>query len=1132
MKLLSVEIHNIASVKHAVIDFTKEPLASESQFLITGQTGAGKTTILDSICLALYSTTPRMENNKDSEKFKDDRNKKEMSLKDSRSLMRNSEGEAWSIVTFEDKNGEMLVAKWYCARARKNVNGNIQDVELTLSRPDGTVITSKIRETQAEIVNRIGLSFEQFCRTSMLAQGEFTKFLRASESEKSDILEKLTGTKIYSELGVKIFNLYSEKNKELSLLKERTNGITILTEDEKAKIQEDIKALEEVIDEQSKAYKAFDDILKWMDDAEDLLVKEEKNKQDEIALEEKLNSEECVIAGKIVAQWDKSAEVRGVYERKEEELAKLATLKTMEVEAEEQFVTLTSELLSLEKECTIKEDDLKRVVAYLDANSLKTKIYDNLSLIKERMSVIDNRTAEQNKLAQEGKIILQEIASKDVELQEANEKLEKVNKSEKIKQSEINKKATEARGYNAEELVSRTAQITERKAELMSLKGSYESRIQKHTECETKQKQCDAQKRLITENETKCNESISETKMAEARLNVAELCYDKVKNANDDYMKMARAALAIDDECPLCGQKIKSIVNDEHIEAIIAPLRKDLEEAKAKCKEAQKHQSDSEVALRVSKETLQVLERELLSLKEDYETLEKALVEHRLWSEYATIDNPLEQMLQEMDRNDVEQKQINDTLVEYNKLQKEISILQGEVGVISKEKEALLAKISEAKEYIAKKKTEKESKEQGLEKAKSDVVNAENGITEIFGDNQWLQSWASDKETFVWALEKDASDYNQSKIKKVELEKELLVINQDLEDIAVNLKKVKDEYKNWNQSETMLQHSANLEDKWNEFYAQFNSMVTEINIHKSKLKEAEDKIKEYLAQEGSVTEDEIKQLLSMAAKIESMRALLEGLKAEKVRVATTKETLVKDRKKLEEMRVSIEENITKEMVIEKKKAAEEARDKALTEKGEYNNRIKQNEENQKQLKDIQEKIDEKDQEVRKWEQLNNIFGSSDGSKFRKIAQSYILNNMLSNANEYLRKFTTRYEMYSQVGSLLIEIRDKEDGDLVRPINNLSGGESFLVSLSLALGLSSLSNQAMAMDTIFIDEGFGTLDSEYLSTVIDTLDQLHHIDGKKVGIISHVESLKERIPAQIQVNRVGTSHSEVKVVSLI
>ena len=270
----------------------------------------------------------------------------------------------------------------------------------------------------------------------------------------------------------------------------------------------------------------------------------------------------------------------------------------------------------------------------------------------------------------------------------------------------------------------------------------------------------------------------------------------------------------------------------------------------------------------------------------------------------------------------------------------------------------------------------------------------------------------------------------------------------------------------------------------------------------------------------------------MAAKIESMRALLEGLKAEKVRVATTKETLAKDRKKLEEMRVSIEENITKEMVIEKKKAAEEARDKALTEKGEYNNRIKQNEENQKQLKDIQEKIDEKDQEVRKWEQLNNIFGSSDGSKFRKIAQSYILNNMLSNANEYLRKFTTRYEMYSQVGSLLIEIRDKEDGDLVRPINNLSGGESFLVSLSLALGLSSLSNQAMAMDAIFIDEGFGTLDSEYLSTVIDTLDQLHHIDGKKVGIISHVESLKERIPAQIQVNRVGTSHSEVKVVSLI
>ena len=200
------------------------------------------------------------------------------------------------------------------------------------------------------------------------------------------------------------------------------------------------------------------------------------------------------------------------------------------------------------------------------------------------------------------------------------------------------------------------------------------------------------------------------------------------------------------------------------------------------------------------------------------------------------------------------------------------------------------------------------------------------------------------------ALEKEASNYDQSKTRKVELEKELIVINQDLEDIAVNVKKVKAVYGNWNQSGTMLQHSANLEDKWNEFYIQVGSMVSAINNHKTNLKEVDDKINEYLAQEGSMTEDEIKQLLSMASKIESMRVLLEELNAEKVRVATTKEALAEDRKKLEESRRPIEENITKEMVIEKKKAAEESRDKALTEKGEYNNRIKQNEENQKQLK--------------------------------------------------------------------------------------------------------------------------------------------------------------------------------------
>ena len=143
-----------------------------------------------------------------------------------------------------------------------------------------------------------------------------------------------------------------------------------------------------------------------------------------------------------------------------------------------------------------------------------------------------------------------------------------------------------------------------------------------------------------------------------------------------------------------------------------------------------------------------------------------------------------------------------------------------------------------------------------------------------------------------------------------------------------------------------------------------------------------------------------------------------------------------------------------------------------------------------------------------------------------------LKELLAGANFYLQRLTDRYELECQAGSLTILLRDFHQGGSARPACTLSGGESFLVSLSLALGLSSLSRQSLSVDTLFIDEGFGTLSSDYLNTVMDTLEKLHQMGGKKVGIISHVEGLKERIKTQIQVRRIDSSRSEIKVVNTL
>ena len=168
----------------------------------------------------------------------------------------------------------------------------------------------------------------------------------------------------------------------------------------------------------------------------------------------------------------------------------------------------------------------------------------------------------------------------------------------------------------------------------------------------------------------------------------------------------------------------------------------------------------------------------------------------------------------------------------------------------------------------------------------------------------------------------------------------------------------------------------------------------------------------------------------------------------------------------------------------------------------------------------------------KWNRLCTLFGDATGKTFRNIAQSYVMRELLLSANRYLRQLTERYELECQAGSLTILLRDYYQGGTSRPASTLSGGESFMVSLSLALGLSSISRMGLSVDILFIDEGFGTLSGDCLNTVMETLERLHRVGGRRVGIISHVEGLRERIKAQIEVKRVDSSRSEVRVVSAV
>ena len=165
------------------------------------------------------------------------------------------------------------------------------------------------------------------------------------------------------------------------------------------------------------------------------------------------------------------------------------------------------------------------------------------------------------------------------------------------------------------------------------------------------------------------------------------------------------------------------------------------------------------------------------------------------------------------------------------------------------------------------------------------------------------------------------------------------------------------------------------------------------------------------------------------------------------------------------------------------------------------------------------------------DRLNQLLGDATGGKFRKIAQSYVLSNLLHSANGYLRSLTDRYTLHVRPGTFAISLSDAYQGNTQRAATTLSGGESFLVSLALALALSDIDSH-LSVDTLFIDEGFGTLSGEPLQNAISTLRTLHAKAGRHVGIISHVEELKECISVQIRVEQEGNnscSQVNVKVV---
>jgi exonuclease SbcC len=229
MKILAIRLRNLASIESIDVDFTAEPLRSAGIFAISGPTGSGKSTILDALCLALYDKAPRFTSTAESISLADVGGGT-INQADVKNILRRGSSEGYAEADFRGVDGAVYRSRWTVRRARNRATGSMQAQAMQVSNlTDGTELQGTKKELLAQLVSLIGLSYDQFTRTVLLAQNDFSTFLKSKEADKAELLEKLTGTEIYSRISAEIYRRNKEAREELSLLKSRMEQVSLLT---------------------------------------------------------------------------------------------------------------------------------------------------------------------------------------------------------------------------------------------------------------------------------------------------------------------------------------------------------------------------------------------------------------------------------------------------------------------------------------------------------------------------------------------------------------------------------------------------------------------------------------------------------------------------------------------------------------------------------------------------------------------------------------------------------------------------------------------------------------------------------------------------------------------------------------
>ena len=428
-----------------------------------------------------------------------------------------------------------------------------------------------------------------------------------------------------------------------------------------------------------------------------------------------------------------------------------------------------------------------------------------------------------------------------------------------------------------------------------------------------------------------------------------------------------------------------------------------------------------------------------------------------------------------------------------------------------------------AKQAVDGSKAKIENNNRAIAEHNADIVAAIGEVEPLLADSEWKHDWKNEPLLFKKELDQAAADFASKKSQQADLEAQIEQAQRDNERTANIIKQIQEKQADWSKTEPVAAcQMANLFESANSVLQRVGVVASAIASAQSAATENRNSLNQFLEQHPDFTIVRL-EYLNAATSVSKLAEKIENQR----KAPTQKETLWKEaiesHKAHQAAKPELAEDDTIDSTANACQVAENAIGELNQQIGAINKELSADAEKKKALTALVEKEAEARKEYDKWLRLSKLIGDKDGKVFRTIAQSYIFGGLLNSANTYLEKLEPRYSLKSVPRTLYSSLEDAYQGYASRDTSSLSGGESFLVSLALALALSDI-GQGLSVDTLFIDEGFGSLSGQPLTNAINTLRSLRGKNGRHVGIISHIQEVRDNIPVQIQVVKSSDSSS--------